>query len=837
MTAINVFLSYWYQDEDLKRGLEAQLGQLEAEGVIDDWCTRVVGADWKDQDPVDERLREADLVLFLVSSSLISSRYVLAEEAQIALARHRDGVARLIPILLRPCQWQSTPLAHLTPLPSEGRPLTLWPDRTAAWGDILDGVRRQIAELNGATSEPDAAQGSPEPEPVYPDENTKALAQELETAHLRRAQAAASGSETAALDASIQRLKGQLRADGRLRAGDILGGRYRLLEPLGSGHLSQVWRSFDRESRHSVAIKTLLLDGNLDRRRRQAFVQSAQQQAKLAELDGVARVLQPRGKDGEVVFQVQELLTGGDFRQLIQQGTMSVNERLAVILEVGETLEAAHQLGVVHKDVRPEAILFDSTGNPKLTNFDQISGAEPGGHGRSSDRDRFLHVAPEAVTFGEVGPPADVYGLGMTTLFALHGKDVPPALAQSLQELMASLQIPTASLPVIEKALAWKAADRWPSVRQYCDALHQAFIPLSPEARAAQEARQAAELKAAQEEREKQRGKSPRIVIPKGPTGKPEGLGFRQRRRPGAAAKPSSFKLLPVLILGGLLLAVLGIVSLLRAPGEPAGSTAAQETDEEGAPMAPAVTRDCAQLARRAGIDMQLVPAGVYTLGTDEALAAYGDNPSAALRSQPSHSVQLSAFWISTFAITNEQYDRFVNETGHPAPEHRQSPGFDGPRQPVVGVSWRDAEQLAQWAGMQLPSEAQWEAAARGNLAYRYPWGNGPPTPNLANYGGEALASVDDHPDGAGPFGTLGQAGGVWEWCRDVWSERPYVDRDGAVDPVAGYGNASRRVARGGSWSNDASNLVAAVRLQFGALDKHRDNLGFRLVCEPGPTP
>ncbi len=813
---------------------------MRAEGAITGWGSRLIGLDWQPQDPVDEGIRTADLILFLISSSLVSSRYLLAEEAQIALARQQAGVARLIPILLRPCQWQSTPLADLTALPAEGRPLTLWPDQAAAWGDVLDGLRRHLGELQGTAKAPgvDAGQRSPEPEPVFTDETTRALGRELQMAHTRRAQAAATGTETSKLDATILRLKGQLRAAGTLRPGDILAGRYRLLEALSSGHGSQTWRGYDRELQTGVAIKTLLVDGPRNRRQRRAFRHSAQQQAKLAELEGVVRVLLAQGKDGDVVFQVQELLTGGDFRQLIRQGEMSVNERLAVILEVGESLEAAHRLGVIHKNVRPEHILFDSTGNPKLSNFDQIRGVDASGSGHSPERDRFLHVAPEAMTFGEVGPAADVYGLGMTTLFALHGEDLPPALAQSLQELMASLQIPDASLPVIEKALAWKAADRWPSVGEYCDALHQSFIPLSAEARAAQEARKAAEAKAAREERE-QREPAPRIVIPKGPTGKPEGIAFRQRRRTGGrrSAEPS-LKLLPLLLIGGLLAVGVFALSLWRAPGDGAAtSTPGRESDENSAAVATSVTRDCARLARAAGIDMQLVPAGVYTLGTDEALAAYGDSPSAVLRSQPSHSIHLSSFWISTYAITNEQYDRFVNETGYPTPKLRQASGFDAPTQPVVAVSWRDAERFSQWAGMQLPSEAQWEAAARGSLAYRYPWGNGEPTPNLANYGGEPLAKVDDYLDGAGPFGTLGQAGGVWEWCRDTWSERPYVDREGAVDPVSVYGNTSRRVARGGSWSNDASNLVAAVRLQFGTLDQHRDNVGFRLVCEPESTP
>lgn len=835
---IEIFLTFWYQDEDLERGLEEQLAQLRAEGVIDGWRRRVIDAAWQPQHPVDEGIHSADLILLLISSSLVSSRYLQAAEAQAGLERQRRGEAELVPIVLRPCQWQSTPLTGLTPLPSGGRPLTLWPSQAEGLLDIGVGLRRLLEQRparsggDGDGQRPAAANS--EPEPVYEDDATRRLAQELDAAHRRRAQATAAGAATAELDAAIARLEGQLRAGGVLRPGDILGGRYRLLQPLGSGQLSQVWRGFDRQSEHTVAVKTLRSELHGDRQQRQSFLRSAKQQAKLAELDGIVRVLEPLGRDGEVVYQVQELLNGGDFRQRVLAGELSVNERLAVVLEIGEALTAAHALGVVHKDVRPDNILFDGTGNPKLTNFDQLSVGAVGG-ARNVDRDRFLHVAPEAITLGEVGPPADVYGLGMTTLFALHGEDVPPALAQSLQQLMASLQIPEASLPVIEKALAWKSGDRWPSVRDYCGALHQAFIPLSPEARAAQEARQAAEAKAAEEERQQNRPKAARIVIPKGPAGKPAGIGFRARRRGSRRRSRSepSLRLLPLLVVGGLLAAGVFAVTLLRPPGDETAAPVVAESSDEATTTTPRERRDCAQLARASGLDMQVVPGGVYTLGTDVSLAAYGDSPTAALRSQPSHSVRLSTFWISTTAVTNEQYERFLNETHHQAPSFHQDPRFNGPRQPVVGVSWNDAEQFSRWAGMQLPTEAQWEAAARGTEGYRYPWGNAPPSPSLANYGGEPLASVDDYVDGVGPFGTVGQAGGVWEWCRDNWSERPYVEREGAVDPVSEYGSTSRRVARGGSWSNDASNLVAAVRLQFGALDRHRDNLGFRVVCEP----
>jgi formylglycine-generating enzyme required for sulfatase activity len=202
---------------------------------------------------------------------------------------------------------------------------------------------------------------------------------------------------------------------------------------------------------------------------------------------------------------------------------------------------------------------------------------------------------------------------------------------------------------------------------------------------------------------------------------------------------------------------------------------------------------------------------------------------------RPVHRIRLHPFWIGKFPITNEQYARFLTENPEaPEPLFWRDSRFNQPNHPVVGVSWDDAQAYCQWAGLELPSEAQWEAAARGRDQRSYPWGRGLATPLQANFGGTkgGTTPVDAHPAGCGPYGTFDQAGNVWEWCLDPWSSTAYQKREsGLWDPVA-KGEAAVRAVRGGSWNNPASDLHAACRERV-TTKKYLKNLGFRCLWRP----
>ncbi len=216
------------------------------------------------------------------------------------------------------------------------------------------------------------------------------------------------------------------------------------------------------------------------------------------------------------------------------------------------------------------------------------------------------------------------------------------------------------------------------------------------------------------------------------------------------------------------------------------------------------------------GTVLVYVPGGEYTIGANDLSE----------QEQPVHRVRLSPFWIGQVPVTNEQYGRFMQANpGYRRPGFWSEEIFNRPEQPVVGVSWEDAQAYCNWAGLVLPSEVQWEAAARGHDGRSFPWGDEPPTPELANFDGHAgrTTPVGSLEAGRGPFGTLDQAGNVWEWCADVLDAEAYSRREAAaLDPLVTIGEPAFRVLRGGSWLDKGENLKSAFRFRYWARLRRR---------------
>ena len=208
----------------------------------------------------------------------------------------------------------------------------------------------------------------------------------------------------------------------------------------------------------------------------------------------------------------------------------------------------------------------------------------------------------------------------------------------------------------------------------------------------------------------------------------------------------------------------------------------------------------------------------------------------------PEHKVHLSAYWISVSCVTNAQYLKFVQATGHRTPDEAGyiTPLWNGlsfPKQksdhPVVCVDWDDAQAYAQWAGCQLPTEAQWEKAARGPQGLIYPWGKDWNWDQAQfrydkNKGSDKTCPVYGYPEGTSGYGTYNQSGNVWEWCADWWSDI-YYKKSPQQDPV-GPAEGSLRVKRGGSW-RDAIPWYFRGAFRSGDFPDSRNGfLGFRLV-------
>ncbi|OQY99430.1 MAG: hypothetical protein B6D41_01490 [Chloroflexi bacterium UTCFX4] len=224
---------------------------------------------------------------------------------------------------------------------------------------------------------------------------------------------------------------------------------------------------------------------------------------------------------------------------------------------------------------------------------------------------------------------------------------------------------------------------------------------------------------------------------------------------------------------------------------------------------------------------MVFVPAGEFTMGSaDSATDAFDDE-------KPQHAVYLDDYWIDQHQVTNAQYKLCVDAGACQAPSEAKSytrDSYYGNAQyanyPVIYVSWNDADTFCQWAGKRLPTEAEWEKAARGTDGRIYPWGNEFDQTRVNNNQvvGDTT-EVGKYPNGASPYGALDMAGNVWEWVND-WYDENYYRNSPRANPK-GPSSGDSRVLRGGSWLNVASVVRAAFRNRV-VPDDRDDRVGFR---------
>ena len=165
-TPVSLFYSYSHKDEALRDELETHLTLLRRQGVVRGWYDRRIpaGTEWAGQ--IDQHLEAADVILLLVSADFLASDYCYDKEMKRALERHGAGAARVIPVILRPCDWQSAPFWKLQALPKDGKPVTTWKDRDEAFTDIARGIRGAAASLTAGALDQSAA--APPTEVVTP---------------------------------------------------------------------------------------------------------------------------------------------------------------------------------------------------------------------------------------------------------------------------------------------------------------------------------------------------------------------------------------------------------------------------------------------------------------------------------------------------------------------------------------------------------------------------------------------------------------------------------------------------------------------------------------------
>ena len=509
-------------------------------------------------------------------------------------------------------------------------------------------------------------------------------------------------------------------------------GKYTILAELGRGGFGTVYKAEDPIGR-IVALKVLHPGWDQQPDVLKRFQREAMAGGSLFH-QRIATILDIEETEGQL-YLVMRYIDGKTLREELKtRGMFSWEETKKIILEVGEGLQAAHQAGYIHRDVKPENILLSKEG-AVLTDFGLTKAMETSTITSTKGvMGTYQYIAPEIWLGEEITPKVDVYSLACVLHEMVSGESLfkgDSAPAVMTQHLIKGPQIP----------------ERYPH-------------------------------------------------------GCPEGLGYLMNER---LARESNERL----SLEEFIIKLLKLGKIEKEKAIPTG-TAKEEriySYRKKEPQAGQVRSielgDCIRM------DFVYVPAGQFWMGGEE------DDLNVYISESPKHKVSLDAYWIGKYPVTNQEYGFFVKEAGYKTPDHWKNGQIPSnlENHPVVYVSWHDADAFIRWMSQKsnksfsLPTEAQWEKAARGTDGRIYPWGNESPNINFLNYSkeGRDTNAVDSFPKGASPYGVMGMAGNVLEWVGDWFLEdfykiSPFINPKG---PTSGL----ERVLRGGSWYLDERDI------------------------------
>jgi eukaryotic-like serine/threonine-protein kinase len=636
--------------------------------------------------------------------------------------------------------------------------------------------------------------------------------------------------------------------------------RYRITERLGMGGMAVVYKAYDTRLERDVALKLIRTEAipqDQHERLLKRFEREAKSQARFSHPNIV-----PVYDYGEVngsPYIVMDYISGQSLKQRLSGPTL-YRQAIQWLIPISDALYYAHRRGVIHRDVKPSNILFDDEGRPLLTDFGiakilETDEATLTGTGLGVGTPEYM--APEQWQ-GQANQATDQYALGVVLYELLTGEkpykaDTPAAVAimQATEPLRAPSQLvgglPEGLEKVLYKALAREPQDRYEDMADFQGALGAVLdadekpepVPLE---------------KPAPQPPPKPATASP--LDSEGATRDALEAGTAAEARPATAGGEKAKAGLPKWVLWAVLgVGVIGIgaitmfgilIGFLRdSPdqsenGEAVGVLQAAETvqaTEEPSPLetetfTPTKTSTIAPTPTEAlgvgstkvnevdGAEMVYVPAGEFLMGSE-----VGNSDES-----PEHTVYLYDYWIYKYEVTNDQYRLCVEENNCIKPRDTLSFEASGyGNHPVVYVNWRQAKEYCTWAGGRLPTEAEWEKAARGTDGGTYPWGEERPTCNLAHIPGcgGGTAPVGSFPEGASPYGALDMAGNVWEWVAD-WYDADYYGRSPDANPT-GPGSGDTRVLRGGSWNFYVSFLRSSFRYWY-YPDYTNDFNGFRCL-------
>ncbi|HEY5883571.1 MAG TPA: SUMF1/EgtB/PvdO family nonheme iron enzyme [Pyrinomonadaceae bacterium] len=608
--------------------------------------------------------------------------------------------------------------------------------------------------------------------------------------------------------------------------GRTIDGRYRIDSLIGLGGMGSVYRVTRLLIGDEVAMKILHSERVADPHVGERFRREAQAAARLKHPNAVSIYDFGITSDG-LQYLVMELLEGQNLRQIIkQEGSLSAAVAAEITIQVCAALDEAHQRHIVHRDIKPDNIIINSTNaglRVKVLDFgiaklrdDVVSHFTQTGSVMGTPH----YMSPEQCLGEELDSRADIYSMGIVLYEMLCGR-VPFNSPVSTAVVVQHVNQPPQSLRTINIGISpqveavvfhalEKHRDARPSTasalaRALTAAVHSTSVqapshatwpqtsgPLQPPTHVSEETvvRSATRTPTANE--------MPATVHLKAAQGSGSTPSIRSTVPSGALGVTRTNQRLLLKIGAG----VLGVVLLGAVVTLIAWSLTQKEqpTAKQDNPVPPA--------------GMAYVPGNEFTMGNDA-----GDTSE-----RPQHKVTVKPFFIDLNEVTCEEYEKFIRATSRQPPAIWSNGKYPGgwERRPVTGVNWDDGSAYAQWAGKRLPTEEEWEFAARGSDGRRYPWGN---------EWSQGLANADSPQGGfsdvgsfkgASPYGLFDMVGNAWEWTASDFVAYP-------GGRLTGQGTGQLKVIRGGTFLSTPNQATTTIRVGWPARggDEY-DNTGFR---------